>query len=410
MGLQKINWSQIDTGKVPNGLTVNIGSKTEPINSVYADNLYFTGTSIGDLFINNGSFNNGVITLTSNSGNTITISGISSTDTFISGATFENNQLVLSRNDGVSFHIDINNFTGLTVNGSISATTINTDNLVVSGVTITNQHNDLSGLQGGIYNEFYHLPFSGYTYLTDIVDNDKIGLILNAITVHPTYTSPSSSITNVTNTYEIGSSQTISITQTFNQGDGGSKISETINKNSSVVSTNSTFFENLVISSGVTIYNGSVIYNQGNCKVNNIGILDCVGRIVSGTTTSTNRIITGIYPVFYYKSTTPITDTIMVNAITGGTASKLVVSSTGTITLPFNLSSQYMGVAYPSTSTTKTVYYVTALDTGSITGLFPNLYTLNINSPYGYWSNVSYKIHTSNIINNSAANIELRNN
>lgn len=387
MGLQKINWTQIDAANVPDGVIVDIGSQTKPVHAVYADNLYFSGTSISNL-----------------------LTGLTGSDTYVTGFTYNNaNTLTLQRNQGQpDLTATINTMTGLTVNGSISGTTIRTDNLVLSGTSITNIHNDLSGLQGGITNQYYHLPLSGYSYLTDVVDNDKIGLILGVITIHPTYTSPSSSITNVTNTYEIGSTQPISITQTFTQGDAGTKSSETINKNGGLVSTSPTFSESLVIVPSTT-YNGTVTYGQGNCKVNNIGLVDCVGRIVSGTTTSATRTISGIYPIFYYKSSSPITDTIMVNAITGGTATKLVSVSTGTIIIPYNLSSQYMAVAYPASSTTKTVYFVTSLDSGSIGGIFPNLYTLNVNSPNNYWSNVSYKIHTSNIINNSAANIELRN-
>jgi hypothetical protein len=234
-------------------------------------------------------------------------------------------------------------------------------------------------------------------------------VILSAITTHPTYTQPTSSINNVTNTYEIGTTQSISITQTFIQNDAGVKISEIINKNNIGVSTGSTYSENLIIVP-TTIYNGSVTYSAGTCKVNNIGVVDCIGRIQSGTTNSSTRTVSGIYPVYYLKSNSPITGVDMQNAINNGTANKIVVNSTGTISLPFNLSSEYMAIAYPSTSTTKTVYYVSVLDTGPISGVFPNFSVLNVNSSNGYWTNISYKIHTSNLLNNSASVIELRNN
>ncbi len=50
MALQKINWTQIDSLNIPSGHTVSIGNPTGSINSLYADNIYLSGTSITDLF------------------------------------------------------------------------------------------------------------------------------------------------------------------------------------------------------------------------------------------------------------------------------------------------------------------------------------------------------------------------
>jgi len=100
----------------------------------------------------------------------------------------------------------------------------------------------------------------------------------------------------------------------------------------------------------------------------------------------------------------------MTSAIAAGTATKLVVSSTGTISIPYNVSAQYLAVAYPASSTTKTKYYVTDLDSGAITIVFDPVTTLTANSSLGYWSAVSYKIHVSqNPLTNSNPTIELRN-
>ena len=74
------------------------------------------------------------------------------------------------------------------------------------------------------------------------------------------------------------------------------------------------------------------------------------------------------------------------------------------------MSAQYLAVAYPASSTTKTVYYVTALDNGAITVVFNAVETQNVNSPDAYWSGVSFKVHTSiGAITNSNPTIELRN-
>jgi hypothetical protein len=100
----------------------------------------------------------------------------------------------------------------------------------------------------------------------------------------------------------------------------------------------------------------------------------------------------------------------MATAIANGTATKVVASSTGTLSIPYNMSAQYLAVAYPSTSTTKTVYFVTALDNGAITVVFNAVATESVNSPDSFWSGISYKVHTSiGAITNSNPTIELRN-
>jgi hypothetical protein len=102
---------------------------------------------------------------------------------------------------------------------------------------------------------------------------------------------------------------------------------------------------------------GDYFDNKGNVGTN----LD--GSRVSGTATDSASAptITGIYPYFYLKSASPISSSDMASAIAGGTATKVVGSSTGTLSIPYNMSAQYLAVAYPASSTTKTVYYVTAL-------------------------------------------------
>lgn len=155
-----------------------------------------------------------------------------------------------------------------------------------------------------------------------------------------------------------------------------------------------------------SIGTGSYFDNKGNIGTN----LDA--QRVAGTTTDTTSAptITGILPFFYLKSSSPITAAAMAAAITAGTATKVVSVSTGTISIPYNMSAQYLAVAYPAGSTTKTIYFVTSLDTGAITLVFNPVTTLSVNSPNGYWTNQSYKIHVStSAITNSNPTIELRN-
>jgi hypothetical protein len=117
--------------------------------------------------------------------------------------------------------------------------------------------------------------------------------------------------------------------------------------------------------------------------------------------------ITGVHPFYHFRSSSPISAAAMVAAIENGTATKVIADSTGTLTIPYAPSAQYIAVAYPSTSTTKTRYFVTALDNGAITVVFAPVATLSVTT--ALWTQ-GYKIHTSSgALTNSAANIELRN-
>jgi hypothetical protein len=62
MALQKINWTQIDTANVPTGSTIDLGALNNPLNAVYAENLYLNGAPIntevlsGSIWMQTGSF------------------------------------------------------------------------------------------------------------------------------------------------------------------------------------------------------------------------------------------------------------------------------------------------------------------------------------------------------------------
>lgn len=151
---------------------------------------------------------------------------------------------------------------------------------------------------------------------------------------------------------------------------------------------------------------GNYFDNKGNIGTN----LDASRVAASITDTTSAPTITGILPYFYHKSSSPISAADMVTAIENGTAIKVVGASTGTLAIPYNMSAQYLAVAYPATSTTKTTYFVTALDNGAITVVFEAVTSLNVDSPTALWSNQSFKIHVSNgAITNSNPTIELRN-
>jgi len=265
------------------------------------------------------------------------------------------------------------------------------------------QHNDLLGIQGGTSTERIHLSQSEY--------NQLITLFEDAI-VHPTYIQPSNSL-NIPNLFlEVGSLLSYPIVQTFIQNNAGTKISETIRRGGTILSTTNTY--NIVdypVPLGPTQFTGTVTYAQGDCLLNNFGDIDCTDRVEAGTITSPVKTLTGIYPVFYYKSTSPITPALMKEAIETEQAQKLVINSTGTISIPYNPNAQYLAVAYPQSSTTKTRWYVSPLSQGDIPGgVFSAATILNIDSFESYWFDEPYKIHVTPLLTNPSINIiELRN-
>ena len=94
-----------------------------------------TITGITDNFITGGTLNRTTDTITlSRQNGIVNITGI--TDTFITGFTYSNNTISLGRNEGLgNLNVTINNFTGLTVNGLLTATTVNAGIVYVGDVS-----------------------------------------------------------------------------------------------------------------------------------------------------------------------------------------------------------------------------------------------------------------------------------
>jgi hypothetical protein len=116
------------------GLTVNgnISGTT-----YYGDGSQLTG--INNFYVTGGTINpNNILSLDRNdtlSAITIDLNQlIDDTNTFITGTSFNNNNLALTDNNGNVYNTSIDNFSGLTVNGPISATTYYGDGSNLSGI------------------------------------------------------------------------------------------------------------------------------------------------------------------------------------------------------------------------------------------------------------------------------------
>lgn len=235
-------------------------------------------------------------------------------------------------------------------------------------------------------------------------------LLLNK-TFYPTFVNPTFGLTNNAGLREVGSSFNVTLTFNFDRGKilgkldngiwnptmlqdyrAGTAISYLLNN---VSGANNSASFNVTTNLGTNTLNGSVTYAEG-VKPKDSKNNDYDSPLSSGTSPVQSTTFKGIYPYFYYKSTSPITPEIMQSAIANGQATKVIEDSTGTITIPFLPNGEYIAVAYPATSATKTKWYINALDNGDIPGgILGATNTLPCTSPTGLWNNVNFKIHVS---------------
>jgi len=245
--------------------------------------------------------------------------------------------------------------------------------------------------------------------------------------------SVSLAVDGTSGTLEIGSSYSRNLTATFSagsitNGDGSSgpalvgAATQYTFTGTGISSTaqagNTLALGNITVVSGsnnwaVTVDHGAGSGAYYDNKGNALSNLD--GSRASGSVTdaSSDPTITGLYPYFWGKSASAATYADIASAIQGGAGTKVVASSTGTITITFSASAEYLWFAIPTTSTSKTVWYVSALNTGSIGGgsnLFGTEGVESVTSPDGFWSGVGYKIYITNYATSTGSDsMQLRN-
>jgi hypothetical protein len=283
-------------------------------------------------------------------------------------------------------------------------------------------------------------------------------------TLNPTYTIPTLSFTSsVTGTREVGTTITPTLTMVGTKNDAGNftqfvflrNTSTTLstvtslttgsttnvadqygypNPNSPNRTFTGTFVDSYVIpaptggnSSSTSTYGGTSIYLSGSTKQDNKGVFDTrpyavrstsAPQLGSTTLVPSNVTITGIYPYFYGISNTLPSVSNIISAISGGTASSTLSDASGTLSITFGATNQFIWFAHFANNTTKTKWFVDSLNSGNIsspTDLFSTPTTQNVNSPLGNWTNVSFKIYISNYATtttappNSTAIMQLRN-
>lgn len=107
-------------------LSISGGSVTGSISATtfYGNGQYLTG--INDYYVTGGTYSSGTLTLNRQNGS-VSVTGLTNTDTYTTGFTYSNNNLTIFRNQGQTpLNVNVSVMTGLTINGTLSATTLNT--------------------------------------------------------------------------------------------------------------------------------------------------------------------------------------------------------------------------------------------------------------------------------------------
>jgi len=154
---------------------------------------------------------------------------------------------------------------------------------------------------------------------------------------------------------------------------------------------------------------GDYYDNKGNIG-SNLNALRVSGTTSDSTSSPT---IDGIYPYFWGVSDTQLTTAEIITIIQAGSSNKVVSSASGTITITFNATAKFLWFVHDASYTTKTIWFVSSLNTGSIggvTNLFGSAQTSNLNSPTSLWSARSFKFYITNYATTTSADsMQLRN-
>jgi hypothetical protein len=242
----------------------NFSASTISATTFYGDGSNLTGISIKDIFVTGGTYSDGLVVFTNNSGGTFNVTGFytGATDIFVTGATYSNNNFIFTNNTGGTFSVLFNTVTGLT------ATTL-------SASTYQNLPDNVTG---------NYLPLSGGTLTGDTIFKSGLSAFTISATTYQnlpkdvfvtggTYSNGTAIFTNNTGgTFSISgfSPQDLYITGgTFN------KNSETLNLTNNTGGTVSiTGFTDVFVTGG-TYSNGTAIFtNNSGATFNVTGFTD----------------------------------------------------------------------------------------------------------------------------------------
>jgi hypothetical protein len=334
-----------------------------------------------DMTITGGTYSSstGIATFTNNTGGTFSVSGFLTgmTDTYTTGFTYSNNTLTLKRNASQpDLSVMINSMTGLTVNGTISTTTISattyqnlptSTDITVTGGTYSNGTTTFTNNTGGTFTvtgfKTSDLVVTGGTYNSgSILFTNNTGGTFSVSGLYTGYTAPVD-VTVTGGTYDTNSG-----IATFTNNTGGTftltgfKTSDLVVTGGTYSNGNATFTNNtggtftvsgfktsdLVVTGG-TYSNGSILFTNNTGGTFNvtglytgytapIDITVTGGTYSNGNATFTNN-TGGTFTVSGFKTSDLV--------VTGGTYNNGSILFTNNTGGTFNVTGLYTGYTAP---------------------------------------------------------------
>lgn len=184
-----------------------------------------------------------------------------------------------------------------------------------------------------------------------LADGTLLEDVLRAIlikTIHPTYVLPTSVLSSsiVVLSQELGALISPILSEVYTTNDAGSAITHQLKKNGVNLSSVLPYTDVAVSISGTpTSYQITTSYNQGPCKNNNLGALDCVGRVIAGNAPSNTIVYTGYRKTFFGTPATTPASSANVRALAGGV---LNLTNGSQFTILITAGAQKVSFAYPA--------------------------------------------------------------
>jgi hypothetical protein len=140
--------------------------------------------------------------------------------------------------------------------------------------------------------------------------------------------------------------------------------------------------------------------NKGNDDTRSFGNTVNTPQAARNNFDTGDRVLTGIYPYFWGKSSTEPTIDDIKNEISGGTANKVISKGSSNIVINYNASDEFIWFAVYSGYNNKTTWTVVAgSNDGTIGEQFISspVENISINGPVSenYWSSINYDIYVS---------------
>ena len=268
----------------------------------------------------------------------------------------------------------------------------------------------------------------------------------------PTYTVPTLALSgSQSGTKEVGTSLNQSLSLVATKNDAGAFTTLTILKSGASLSSSSSltavsataiatqfgydnlnnpnfsytlnYVDNIAVPYSTLTWTGSSVYLAGVTKKDNKNATDSRSFAVRSTAapqsassnlTANSVSVTGIYPYFWGKvaaASGKPTAAQIAGFIQAGTSNKVLADASGTLTITFAASSEYVWVAHEASLTNKTKWYNTANNLGNIgAGNFIEApVQQNVTSPEALWTGVSFDIYISGAATNTSGSYQLQN-